>query len=89
MSGRKFAGVPNLCSPTGNTAELRHHRRIDRFEIGDRRFDICEANLQRLDEIRVSAQQAGSARDLVLRRLGPAGVLSQVSWIYGWQPPTR
>lgn len=29
------------------------------------------------------------ARDLVLRRLGPAGVLSQVSWIYGWQPPTR
>ena len=29
------------------------------------------------------------ARDVVLQRLGPEGILSQVSWIYGWQAPAR
>ncbi|MEM7696154.1 MAG: FAD-dependent monooxygenase [Pseudomonadota bacterium] len=27
------------------------------------------------------------ARDLAMRRLGPAGILSRVDWIYGWAPP--
>ncbi|MEM0905939.1 MAG: FAD-dependent monooxygenase, partial [Pseudomonadota bacterium] len=27
-------------------------------------------------------------RDMALRTLGAEGVLSQVSWIYGWNPPT-
>lgn len=27
------------------------------------------------------------ARDAVMKRLGSDGVLSQIAWIYGWQPP--
>jgi len=29
------------------------------------------------------------ARDAVMRRMGPGGILSQVGWIYAFEPPTR